>query len=72
MVVREVVQPSGSTNLLEADQANRSTYRFDYITCFVLFLGFFVLAGHQLVLDGYDQLLSIMHCPRTKQCTAVD
>ena len=24
------------------------------------------------VLDGFDQLLSFVHCPPSKQCTAVD
>ena len=35
---------------------------------------FVVLACHYLVLDGFDQLLSsfFMHCPHTKQCTAVN
>ena len=39
-----------------------------------LIISFFVvLACHLLVLDGYDQLLSFfMHCPDTKQRTAVD
>ena len=32
---------------------------------------FVALACHELVLDGFDQLLSFLHCPLSKQC-AVD
>ena len=33
---------------------------------------FVVLACHMPVLDGFDQQLSFLHCPHSKQCTAVD